>query len=53
MVVTLVARNLSEAMVVPMVGSGVYYVLRILESDGQFCVVAFGVNMSSIVVNTF
>jgi hypothetical protein len=49
-VATLVARNSNEAMVAYVVGSDEAYVWRqcSLESDGRFCVGAFGWNLASV-----
>jgi hypothetical protein len=47
-VATLVARNLNEAVVAPVVGSG-----GSLESGGRFCVGAFGRNLASVVLKMF
>jgi hypothetical protein len=44
----LVARNADEAMLAPLVGSS-----GSLESDGRFCVGAFGRNLASAVVKMF
>jgi hypothetical protein len=49
-VATLAAGNANEAMVTPMVGSGEVWSS---ESDGRFCVGAFGRNLTSVVLKKF
>jgi hypothetical protein len=52
-VATLAARNVNEAMVAPMVGSGGSAFGGSLESGCRFCVGAFGRNLASVAVKMF
>jgi hypothetical protein len=49
-VVTLLARNVNEAMAVPMEGSAFG---GSLESGSWFCISAFGINLASVTVKIF
>jgi hypothetical protein len=55
MVVTLIAWNANEAVMVPMVGSSEVYVWQESspESGCQFCVGAFGRNLASVAIKMF